>query len=658
MAGLALALLQPASAQVGDDAIVEAREALRKKDAARLSALRERVVAARHPLASWVDYWDLGSRLSDAQQADLDAFYARWSGTYVEDRLRNDWLLELGKRRDWANFRVEFPRFRMNDDREVTCYALLTQHLDGQDVRAAAVAAWHAQRDYSEGCHLLASTLVEARVVAVDDIWQEVRLSVDANRARAARSAAALISAPAAQSVAELMDNPARFLKRRPWTPSPLSRELALLAVMRLAASDPEDAAAALGATWQRTLGEERAALAWAVTARHAAIKLLPQATDYAQRAWKIQREHGHAPAWTDDTLAWMVRAALRTARVDRDRWTLVAQSIDAMSANERRDPAWDYWRARASQGRARSGPAGDADRAAGRQALQTLASGLGFHAFLAAHDLEQGPRLPPAPAPLTEAERKAAAEHPGLLRGLRMASIGLRDEGRREWNFSLRGMHDRELLAAAQMACDAADWQLCINTSERTRHEIDVHQRYPMPFADAIRQQAAAQGLDPAFVFGLIRQETRFMATLRSHAGASGLMQLMPATARWTARKAGVDYRADRINEVDLNLRLGTTYLKLVLDDFAGSQPLAAAAYNAGPGRPRRWREGPTMDAAAWAENVPFNETRDYVRKVLGNAVVYATLLGAEAPSLRQRLGPTIGPREAGSPASDRELP
>ena len=136
VATLALLAALPVTAQVGDDSIVDAREALRKKDKAKLSTLRNTVVNARHPLAMWVDYWDLGSRLPDAQQTELDAFYARWPGTYVEDRLRNDWLLELGRRRDWANFVREFPRFRMNDDREVTCYALLTQHQAGQGVRA------------------------------------------------------------------------------------------------------------------------------------------------------------------------------------------------------------------------------------------------------------------------------------------------------------------------------------------------------------------------------------------------------------------------------------------------------------------------------------------------------------------------------------------
>jgi soluble lytic murein transglycosylase len=134
--------------------------------------------------------------------------------------------------------------------------------------------------------------------------------------------------------------------------------------------------------------------------------------------------------------------------------------------------------------------------------------------------------------------------------------------------------------------------------------------------------------------------------------------MQLMPATAKWTARKIGVDYSPELINDPNTNLRIGTGYLKLVLDAFDGSQVLAAAAYNAGPNRPRRWREGPWLETAAWAENIPFAETRDYVKKVLTNASIYAALSSTDAPSLRTRLGRVVGPRDSTAPEPDPNLP
>jgi soluble lytic murein transglycosylase len=217
--------------------------------------------------------------------------------------------------------------------------------------------------------------------------------------------------------------------------------------------------------------------------------------------------------------------------------------------------------------------------------------------------------------------------------------------------------MGDRELLAAAQLACDREVWDRCINTSDRTRSEIDMTQRFPMPFRRDVVAKAGEIGLDPAYVYGLIRQESRFVMDARSNVGASGLMQLMPSTARWTAKKIGFNYTPDLISDRDTNLRLGTSYLKLVLDDFGGSQALAAAAYNAGPGRPRRWRDGPVLEPAIWAENVPMAETRDYVKKVLSNATYYAAQLGAPSPSLKQRLGQSIAPEGQVNPL-DKDLP
>jgi soluble lytic murein transglycosylase len=134
--------------------------------------------------------------------------------------------------------------------------------------------------------------------------------------------------------------------------------------------------------------------------------------------------------------------------------------------------------------------------------------------------------------------------------------------------------------------------------------------------------------------------------------------MQVMPATARWTARKIGMTgFSVDQLNERDTNVAIGTGYLKLVLDDFDGSMPLAAAAYNAGPRRPRTWRNGPVIEAAAWAENVPFPETRDYVKKVLSNATMYAAILSGQPQSLRERLG-MVGPRDAARPEPNTDLP
>jgi len=655
MALVAAATTLPAQAQGGDSTIVDAREAFRRKDGKRLAGLRAIAITANHPLAMWPDYWELNTRIAEVQQPEVDQFSARWSGSYVDDRFRNDWLLELGRRRDWANFAVEYPRFRLNDDREVTCYALLTEHLAGKDVTDAARTAWFAQRDADDGCALLATTLTDAKLFTPADAWRRARVAADAGRPRAVRQAVALVGPAASVSVGELLDSPARYLARGASTASRNASELTTLALIRMAANDPEAAAGQLNDRWDRALPDDLAAWAWATVAKQSAIKLLPEASDHYQRAAVRAAKAKTEAVWPDDTLAWKVRAALR-ADNGKPRWQQVMQGINAMSATEQRDPAWVYWKARALIALAPDSQESDAMRAMGREQMAGIAGQLNFYAALAAEQLGQPVYLPPRPVPLAPEERDAALRNPGFVRALQLIGLGLRSEGVREWNYTLHGMDDRELLAAAQLACDREVWDRCINTSDRTRGEIDMAQRFPMPFRKDVVARAGEIGLDPAYVYGLIRQESRFVMDARSNVGASGLMQIMPATARWTAKKIGLAYTPDLITDRDVNMRLGMSYLKLVLDDFGSSQALAAAAYNAGPGRPRKWRDGPVLEPAIWAENVPFPETRDYVKKVLSNATYYAAQLGATAPSLKARLGRSIAP--AGPNPLDAELP
>ena len=661
--GLWLAAAPVLAQTTAADPLVEARDALRKKDTPRLAQLRDKAVAQQHPLAQWVDYWDLGNRLAQAQQPELDAFYARWSGSYVEDRLRNDWLLELGKRKDWVNFSQEYPRFRMNDDREVTCYALLTEQLAAKDAaaelpasyKARASDAWAAQRELDDGCHQLATALVEARVFTPDDVWLKVRNATEASRVRAARAAAALIVPAMQAQVAQALDNPALYLNAGATVGSRANSEITALALARMAANDPDVAAGLLRERWQQRLPKDLLAWAWVQVGRSAALRLAPEAAAYYARAWDSAEQGNVPPSWSDDALAWNVRAALRGSS-GAERWRAVQRAVDHMSPAEQREPAWRYWRARAMRESAAPAAAGDHQLAQAIAALRQLAGELHFYGKLAAEDLGQTMALPPLPAPLSDAERAAANAQPGLARALQLIDLGLRNEGVREWNFSLRGMDDRALLAAAERACERAVWDRCINTSDRTRGEINLAQRFPMPYRSQVVAKADEIGLDPAYVYGLIRQESRFVTDARSSVGASGLMQLMPSTARWTAKKIGLPYSAEMIIDRDVNLKIGTGYLKLVLDDFDGSQLMAAAAYNAGPSRSRRWREGAMLEPAIWAENIPFAETRDYVKKVLSNATVYAAMLAGRVQVAAP--APVLLPASAPASAAEEVLP
>ena len=238
-------------------------------------------------------------------------------------------------------------------------------------------------------------------------------------------------------------------------------------------------------------------------------------------------------------------------------------------------------------------------------------------------------------------------AKVPGFQRALAFYRLNLRFEGNREWNWSIRSYDDQQLLAAAEFARRSEIYDRAINTADRTRELHDFSMRYLAPYREVMKSYVSRQQLDEAFVYGLIRQESRFIADVKSSAGAVGLMQLMPATARWVAQKVGLkDYRGGtQTANVDTNLNLGTWYLKHVLDTLDSHPVLASAAYNAGPGRARAWRADQPMDAAIYAESIPFNETRDYVKKVMSNASYYSQQFGQTLMLLKDRIG-IIAPR------------
>jgi len=646
---LSFSLLLPACAQTpkrGDDTVLEMHQAWRKMDRNRLSALLPQVQG--HTLEPLAAYWELRSRLDTASETEVQAFLTRYAGTYYEDRLRNDWLLQLGRRRDWSTIAVEYPKYRMQDDREARCYALAADAvLSRRDVAQEALRLWYAQRDADDGCTWLAEHLHSSRKINGVELWRRARIAMDANKAKAAKDAADIEAPRLSEQITLIFNDPAKYLDKRIVAVTRNRKELAVLALIRLAASDPDQAARLLEHRWGLMLSSEEKDWTWAVIGKQAAQKLQDNASQYFA---KVQRDSD----LNDDLLTWKIRAALRSAQ-----WRQVLGATEALSPEAKQDPAWTYWRARALLATASA----EAQRQQALELLRGMAGVRGFYEQLALEDLGQTVTVPPAPMPLTATEKAQAFANPGLQRALYAIQIGLRPEGNREWNYTTNlhtpgGMSDRDLLAAADLACQRQVWDRCINTSDRTRGVVDFEQRFPMPLREIVVRRANGIGLDPAYVYGLIRQESRFIMDARSHVGASGLMQVMPATAKWTAKKIGLaGFSPEQLSDKDTNVTIGTGYLKLVLDDFGGSMPMAAAAYNAGPGRPRKWREGPMLEGAIWAENVPFQETRDYVKKVLSNTTNYAAILTGQPQSLKARLG-NVGPRLASAPAENTELP
>ena len=609
-----------ANAAPGDDDFMAMREAFRVNDKRKLELYAPRLKG--HVLEPYAAFWQLRTQLDDAEPETVRAFLAEHKDTVLAERLRADWLKRLGKNQQWYLFEAELPAL-IEDDVEITCYAVQARaRTDATAVREAR-PLWFTEKDTPASCTPLFSMLASSGQLSVQEVWARVRLALAAGQVGVASRAGEYLPAGQVLNVKLLSvvaQNPAAHLARPLDASSRAARETMMFAAYRLARSSPQQAATYWADMEPRFTPEERA-FVWGQIGVQGALKHDPQALAWYARAGEM----------TDYQLEWKARAALRAGD-----WKALIAAVDAM-VKENQDSPWRYWKARAL-------------KATGREAealalLKPLSQEYLFYGQMALEDLGGKVTVPPVGHTLTAAEIQAMSQNPGLRRALALYALNARPEATREWAWTIRDFDDRKLLAAAEVAKRADVPDRVINTADKTTALHDFRLRYHAPHRDLLKAHATRNGLDEAWVMGLIRQESRFIADIRSSAGAMGLMQLMPGTAQWVAGKMGLkNWRWGNVTDVDTNLSLGTYYLRHVYDYLDSSAALATAAYNAGPGRARAWRPERTLEAAAWAETIPFNETRHYVKLVMANASYYANLLGLPAVPLKSRIG-EVGP-------------
>jgi len=615
-----------------DDDFLAAREAFRVGDAVKFENAAKSL--NDYVLEPYVAYWRLRMRLEQATPEEVQTLLERVKDSPVASGLRADWLRLLGQRQQWDLFDAEYPQ-SAGDDIELLCYTLQSRLRSGGDeVLSYVRRLWFTGRELPDSCNTLIDMLAERQMLSADDIWARIRLALEAGNTGVARRVAEYLppnERPDGATLSRIAVNAQGYLDKKAFNlKSRAGRESVMFAVHRLARSAPPLAAQQWAKLGERFTEAERGYV-WGMIAYQGAQRLDPNAL-----AWYAQ-----AGALTDAQLAWKARAALRAQS-----WPDVLAAVDAMSAKESQEPAWRYWKARALKAQGRAAEA--------QALLAPLATEYNFYGQLAAEELGGRSRTPAAGYKPNRDEVRAMAKVPGFQRALAFYRLNLRFEGNREWIWAIRGFDDKQLLAAAEFARRNEIYDRAINTADRTRELHDFGMRYLAPYRDVMKGYVGQLQLDEAWVYGLIRQESRFSADIRSSAGATGLMQLMPATARWIARKIGLkDYRWAQVSNVETNLNLGTWYLKHVLDELDNHPVLASAAYNAGPGRARAWRADMPMEAAIYAETIPFNETRDYVKKVMSNAAYYSQQFGQTLASLKERIG-VIAPR---SSAADKPL-
>jgi soluble lytic murein transglycosylase len=623
---LALVFASSAACAQSDADFLAAKAAYERGDAHRLDALLPKL--AGHVLEPYVLAWRLRIGLEGADPALVRAYLATYGGTPPAGDLRVEWLKSLGARGQWDAFGHDLAGAPV-EDVELACYAIEYRRLrEGEAARVPAKRFWFTGRSTPDACEPHFDALIASGAITTADRRARLRLATETGNARLAQSLAATLPPPlriAEREFARIDRDPAGALARGQFAwKQPAGQDLALYALERAARRDLV-AARAAWVKWRARLPEADRQYGNARLAFHAARQLDPDANLYFAEA-------GSTPL-TDEQHAWRVRAALRAQS-----WADVRAAVDAMPAALREESAWRYWRARALDA------LGEGEAA--KRLFADLASEFNFYGLLAAEAI--GKEVDPRSEPVTPADAVLAGFGARLdvQRAVKLGQLDMRLESAREWWPIVRGLNDEGLLVAAEYARRQGLFDRAINTADRTASRHDFALRYQTPFRDEFEAAAHEHDIDSALLFAIARQESRFAPQIVSSAGALGLMQLMPATARWVARQLGESgYRPAQVTDVEVNTRFGAFYFRYWFDRLDSHPALAAAAYNAGPGRAQAWRPAVPIEGAAWVESIPFNETRDYVKKVLANTIFYARALGKPAVSLTTRLG-TVTPR------------
>jgi soluble lytic murein transglycosylase len=632
--GCCFTLMACVAAAGQDEDFIAARNAFQAGDRARLTRVAPALQG--YVLESYVAYWQIKLDLDKASPADINAFLKQYGDTAVGERLRGEWLKVVAVRGDWSEFKTQFPLVP-SPDAETLCFAAQAGMRQGDLSGLAAVRPlWSSGRELPAACTPVFEAMLAGGQITTQDVWARMRLALESGQVGLAKKLAGYLppaDSPDPKMLDAAADNPRRFLEQKAWGQNNRSgREVAMFALYRLARISPQQARE----QWLKIRGsfpvpDQRYVAAQ--IAYQAAMRQDPQSL-----VWF--REAG-ARGQSDQQLVWYARMALRAQS-----WEDVLAATEAMSVKEKQDPSWRYWRGRAYKARGRSAEA--------NQLFAPISTEQSFYGRLALEDLGEVVEATPTSYQPPKEDVEAMAQVPSFQRAIALYRFDMRLDGVREWAWGIRGLDDQQLLAAAEVARRYGVYDRAIATAEKTRTLHDFSVRYPVPFREAVRVSARQVQLDEAWVYGVMRQESRFQTEVRSSAGALGLMQLMPATAKWVAQRIGMaNFQQSMVTDIETNIRLGTYYLRYVYDLLDSSPVLASAAYNAGPGRARQWRAASPMEGAVYAESIPINETRDYVKKVLANAAYYAIQLKSQTRSLKERLG--VIPARA--PVAERPL-
>ena len=639
-----------------DALYLEARRAFDGGRSDKLAPLVERL--RDHELHDYPELWLLILKLRSTPEdaglrADFERFISRHDGEYVGERAAVEYLRIVAERLESDAYLERFARLAWNqDDPELAAWQAIHLLDRGGAGKARALAdAKRLFRDKSVPSRPALRTLGD-RILSEDPAWAWTRVVILLQQGAVAETKHALEALPAGErpasmkELSRILDHPAAWLRHQKRLDR-LPARLAVFAALRLSRTDPDGAARVAEAAIDPKAARFWRGLVWSRIGFTAMSRLHPKAWDWFKRApggGATLELRPEIPVRPGQLLAWRARAALRAGE-----WRSLEALIRRMPVDQQQEDVWTYWQGRALQALGKPTVA--------QAAFERISPRISFYGRLASSELGI-PAAFPKP-PFAEPERNSIRhwdENASLSRALAFYRMGLYASGHREWNWALRGLAPGELLSLAAWAQEHGIIHRMINTSDRSGLKlVRMEQRYPRPHLSVVSRLCGEQELPASWVYGLIRQESRFMPTVSSSVGARGLMQIMPGTARWMARRLNLqNLRAADLSDLETNVRLGTGYLRMLRDAFEGDYIVATAAYNAGPQRAQIWRNditGDRLEGAVFIETIPYFETREYVKNVLSNMAVYATLEGTPIEDFRAFLGSVTADHSGRSP-------
>lgn len=632
-----------------EEKLMMAQLAFHQQDLGRLSALESRFNG--HTLESYVKNWALITRanlgfLNADLQAKHDEFLKTYKGQYIEERFRTDWLTSIAptlyEENRWKEFQKQRKALVWNADEPIFRCWDIYHRLEKASKKELPEVVKEAQRLFKNAqtgdlavCQKAAQTMVR-RVPS--SAFPLILTLIEQNRINRANGILATLQKQRGFPIKEAkmaLNQTAKWYNRYGKNAAKRNKQVALIGLYRLSRTNIKQAAKVAQALQPRLTNSERASV-WGRIGYVAALDHLPETLSwYAKGGPNVCS--GIYSINPNRCIEWRARTALREKR-----WKTLNELVQTMPKSLSIQPNWIYWRGRAL-----------AQLGQNQKAIQLwkqIPDVRSFYGKLAAEEL--GNSILYRPKTSGKVDRQAIAaldENLGLKRAQAFYDLGMNNFGHREWNWQIRGKDAQALLTMAHWAKDKALLHRMINTAERVRTLPVAHDLlYPRPYLPTIENFSKQAKISKDWVYGLIRQESRFIVTARSSVGANGLMQIMPTTAQWVANKiAFEDFDAEHIYDVDTNLHLGTAYLRLLLDRLDDNIVLATAGYNAGPHRSFTWRASLSkpVEGAIFVETIPFNETRTYVQNVLANTIEYSQLSGEPIQSLKNILG-TITPK------------